>query len=202
MLAGVLSLSTHYISPPVVFAQEENKVLGVPVLRQERNLSCEAASARMVLAFFGKHIPEAELQAALPLNPNPFLGFRGNVDGRLGFEHYGVYAPPIASLLTNYGVSASPIMGADETLIKQKLAEGKPTIIWGTARTKGRGAVKNVEADGQNVKLVLGEHTFLVQGYENGMWIINDTLRNSPFKVKSLDSLGWSSLDRMAVIVN
>jgi uncharacterized protein YvpB len=195
VFAGIIFL-VKLNSP--VHAQE----LAVPNLIQERNLSCEVAATDMVLSFLGKDIQERDLQASLPLNPNPYLGFRGNVDGRLGFKDYGVYAPPIANLLTSYGVSASPVTGIDEEIIKQKLLEGKPTIIWGTARARGRGKTVIEEMEGQTYKLVLGEHTFVVIGYEDGRWIINDSLRSSPYKVKSLDSLGWNSLDRMAVILN
>jgi uncharacterized protein YvpB len=179
---------------------QEDITLQVPSYHQERNLSCESSTARMVLSFLGKNIPEVELQSALPINENPFLGFRGNVDGSLGFNNYGVYAPPIVNLLSNYGVSASPIMGADEELIKQKLKEGKPTIIWGTARVKGKGKTK-VEGE-EKYKLVLGEHTFVVIGRDKNMWIVNDPLRVGSYKVKTLDSLGWNALDRMAVVLN
>jgi uncharacterized protein YvpB len=192
--------STPFITSRPAYAQEQETTLAVPAYVQQRNLSCEVAASRMVLSFYGHDIDEAALQASLPLNQNPNLGFRGNVDGRIGFDNYGVHAEPIANLLDQNGLPATAYYGIDENFIRQKLSEGKPVIIWGTARLKGRGKAKYDEIDGQQVKVVLGEHTFVVAGYDNGKFIINDSIGGRVYKVRSLTSLGWNSLDRMAVV--
>src|SRR5687768_13140421 len=115
VLALLLSIffAIPTIYPKKAFAQSQESVLSVPIFAQERNLSCEASAAKMILSFYGKDVPEAEILAFFGSNPNPYLGFRGNVDGKLGFINYGVYAPPVANSLTNYGVPSTVYSGID-----------------------------------------------------------------------------------------
>jgi uncharacterized protein YvpB len=68
-----------------------------PVFAQQHYLSCEYASTRMITAFWGQEIGEREFIQAIPLNDNPHLGYRGNIDGSFGGTwNYGIYAEPIA----------------------------------------------------------------------------------------------------------
>lgn len=204
LLSVILFLTAFFVftifSNTTVHAQESSTNLPVPAFAQQRNLSCESSAARMVLFYYGHNVDEVNLQSALPLNANPYIGFRGNVDGRIGFDNYGVYAGPIADLMDQNGLPSTAYFAIDEDFIRQKLTEGKPVIIWGTARLKGRGKTVLEEAEGQTYKLVLGEHTFVVRGWDNGKFVINDSIGGRVYSVKSLASLGWNSLDRMAVI--
>lgn len=197
-LSLLFGLPIYY--PKTAYAQEQSINLPVRAFAQEQNLSCEVATARMLLAYYGHNIDEATLQSALPLNENPYLGFRGNVDGRIGFDNYGVYAVPIVDILNSNGVHSTAYFSVDENFVKQKLAEGKPVIIWGTARLKNRGKTIYPEVDNQKVKIVLGEHTYLIHGYDNGRFLVNDSIGGRQYNVASLNSLGWNSLDRMTIV--
>ena len=144
--------------------------LTVAPQKQAHNLSCESSAASMVAQYHGLALKEAEALAALPLNDNPHLGFRGDVDGPTGgIQDYGVYAGPILQILKDRGLRAWPVdNGLDG--IKLAIARGNPVIAWvtydclpskPTTRTIG----------GQEVTLVPNQHVVVVTGYNaEGVW--------------------------------
>lgn len=138
--------------------------------QQGHNLSCESSAVSMVAGYHGVPLSEAEALAALPLNANPHLGFRGNVDGPTGgLEDYGVYAGPILELLNKRGLRAWPVedgLGG----IKAALARGNPVIVWVTYNCQP-GTPTVVSIDGQEVTLVPYQHVVVVTGYDTeGVW--------------------------------
>src|SRR5579862_763671 len=86
---------------------------GYPQLYQQHALSCEAAVASM--ATRGR-VSEQQILDQMPLNANPYLGFRGNVDGEQsltnGLADYGIYAPPLALELQRFGYQTEVISGS------------------------------------------------------------------------------------------
>lgn len=144
----------------------------LPVARQQQshNLSCESSAASMVARFLGVPLSEAEVLSALPLNDNPHLGFRGNVDGPTGgIEDYGVYAEPIAEVLKTRGLRVQPVVGGLAG-IKAALDRGNPVIAWVTYNCLPSTPVKVVVGD-ELVTLVPNQHTVVVTGYNaDGVW--------------------------------
>jgi uncharacterized protein YvpB len=129
----------------------------------------------MVAGYHGIPLSEAEVLAALPLSDNPYLGFRGNVDGPTGgIEDYGVYAGPILDILTNRGLQAWPVEGGLDG-IKGALARGNPVIAWITYDCWPSTPTSQMIGD-QEVILVPYQHVVVVTGYsDSGVWA-NDPL--------------------------
>lgn len=183
----------------------------IPLLSQQRNLSCEAAAIRMVLDFYQEKVSEDDILAKLPKNLNPNLGFRGNVDGKVwGINDYGVYAPVVAKVLEDFAIPSTAYTNINEGFLKQRVMDGKPAIIW-VNTTNPNPKTVTTKVGKEQVKLVTGEHTVVVKGYKNGKWVINDPwAKTSPnglriadsFEVENLDSIYWHMFDHMAVIVN
>ncbi len=138
--------------------------------RQSHNLSCESSAASMVAQYHGVPLSEAEVLAALPLNDNPHLGFRGNVDvAPGGIEDYGVYAEPIMGILNNRGLRARLVEGGLDG-IKAAIARGNPVIAWVTYNCQPS-TPTTVNVGGQAVTLVPDQHAVVVTGYSaDGVW--------------------------------
>lgn len=144
--------------------------LSVARQQQSHNLSCESSAASMAAGYHGIPLSEAEVLAALPLSENPYLGFRGNVDGPTGsIEDYGVYAGPILDILNNRGLQAWPVEGGLDG-IKQALARGNPVIAWVTYNCQASTPTLQIVGD-QEVVLVPYQHVVVVTGYnDTGVW--------------------------------
>jgi uncharacterized protein YvpB len=144
--------------------------LDVARQRQSHNLSCESSAASMVANYHRVSLSEEEVLAALPLNDNPHLGFRGNVDGPTGgLEDYGVYAGPILNILNRHGLQARIVQGG-VLGIKAALARGNPVIAWVTYDCQ-QSVPETRIIDGEAVTLVPWQHAVVVTGYNNeGLW--------------------------------
>jgi uncharacterized protein YvpB len=137
---------------------------------QSHSLSCESSAASMAAQYHGVPLSEADVLAALPLNDNPHLGFRGNVDGPIGStQDYGVYAGPIQDILNSQGLHAWPIEGGLEG-IREAIVRSNPVIAWVTYDCQP-GTPMTTTVDGQEVTLVPYQHVVLVTGYNTeGIW--------------------------------
>lgn len=141
--------------------------LNVPFYRQERNLSCEIAALRMILAEDGVFIAENDLFNQLPhgpLNADPNEVFVGNVDGQQMTTGYGVHWKPIASLAGTYR-SANSFDGQTVGYLVDQLHAGHPVIIWGSVHSNPQ-HLSWETPEGRTVNnAVNGEHTWVVIGY-------------------------------------
>lgn len=138
--------------------------------KQTHNLSCESSAASMAASYFGLDLSEEQILAALPRNPNPYLGFRGNPDGPTGgIQDYGVYSGPIMDVLNSHGLRAWSVEGGLNG-IKAAIARGDPVIAWITYNVQvSAPVIENI--GGQSVPLVPDQHTVLVTGYDaEGVW--------------------------------
>ena len=144
--------------------------LSVARQRQGHNLSCESSAASMAAQYQGVPLSESEVLAALPLNDNPHLGFRGNVDGPTGgIEDYGVYAGPILNILNDRGLQAVLVQGGLEG-VRAALARRNPVITWVTYSC-GWQTSTTTSIDGQEVTLVPFQHVVVATGYNSeGFW--------------------------------
>jgi len=176
----------------------------VPALPQLRNLSCETAAMRMVLAARGVTTSEEEILARMPRSEDPHRGFRGNPEGDghdPELKDYGVYAEVVAQVLQSYGVPAQAVQGMSEWELRQAVRAGNAAIVWVTAEENPR----IVEGDG--FRLVEGEHVYVVVGLlKDGRLLVHDPWgvradsgREGTFPVWAVQQ--WGLFDRQAVIV-
>lgn len=147
--------------------------------RQSHNLSCESSAASMAAQYHDVGLSEADVVAALPLNPNPNLGFRGDVDGPTGgLEDYGVYASPLLEVLNSQGLRARPVEGGLDG-IKAAIARGNPVIAWVTYDCRPS-TPTTTTINGEAVTLVPWQHVVVVTGYnQEGVWA------NDPWDAKA-----------------
>ncbi len=201
----------HLIKAAQSTVHHDVKKMNVPLISQTRNLNCEATTVQMILQYYGKKNSVDEIQRALHLSPDPHLGFRGDVDGNIwGFDDYGVYAEPIAKVMTQFGLPAKAYSKISTDFLKEKILAGKPAIIW-IVISNPHPKEKYVTIDGEKVKLISGEHVAVVTGFENGTWILNDPWNTTSktgakqakqLLVDDLDEIMWNDFDHMAVIVD
>jgi uncharacterized protein YvpB len=144
--------------------------LDVARQKQAHNLSCESSAASMAAQYHQVSLSEADVLAALPQDENPYLGFRGNVDGPTGGTvDYGVYAGPVQQILNKAGLRATTIEGG-LAAIRAALARGNPVIAWITYNCQVGTPVTQVIGD-QTVTLVPYQHVVVLTGYnQDGMW--------------------------------
>jgi uncharacterized protein YvpB len=141
--------------------------------KQGHNLSCESSAASMAARYQGVDLSEAAALAALPLNDNPNLGFRGNVDGPTGgIEDYGVYAGPVIAVLDANGLHATLVSGGLDG-VRAAIARGNPVIAWVTYRLLPSTPVLET-IGGQQVTLVPNQHVVVVTGYDSAGFWAND----------------------------
>ena len=138
--------------------------------KQSRNLSCESSAAAMAAQYHGVALSEADVLAALPRNPNPNLGFRGNVDGPPGgLEDYGVYAGPIIQILEDWRLRARLVEGGLAG-IKAALARGNPVVAWITYDCQLASPTRLTIGE-EVVTLVGYQHAVVITGYNaEGVW--------------------------------
>lgn len=104
---GALALSGGLGSRPDRVAASGGSMIQVPTYAQQRNLSCEYASAVIAMASFGSWVSGCAFDPLVGWSPNPHLGFRGDINGVWGNTvDYGVYAEPLAAVLPTFGLPA------------------------------------------------------------------------------------------------
>lgn len=181
-------------------ASPAGRRLPVPQQQQSHNLSCESAAASMAANYLGVSLSEAEVLASLPLNANPDLGFRGNVDGPTGgIEDYGVYAGPIREVLSSRGLRAELVEGGLSG-ITAAIDRGNPVIAWITYNCQP-GVPTTLAVEGQPVALVPYQHAVVVTGYNSeGVWAndpwdgLEDFYSNADFQ-RALSYFGDMALE-------
>jgi uncharacterized protein YvpB len=176
--------------------------LNVGQQRQSRNLSCESSAASMAAQYHGVDLSESQVIASLPLNDNPYLGFRGNVDGPTGgIQDYGVYAGPIMAVLNDWGLQATAIEGG-VTGIQAALARGNPVIAWVPYDCLPSTPVETI-INGETVSLVPNQHVVVITGYNaEGVWANDPWDGLEDFYTYAELDRGMSYFDDMAIEVS
>ncbi|MFH8092474.1 MAG: C39 family peptidase [Candidatus Aenigmatarchaeota archaeon] len=189
------------------------KILNVPLDRQNYKLSCELSSAAMIASYYKKGSTdywEEKFVREIPKHCNPHRGFRGEINGYVstycnpppGYNNpvgYGVYNEPIAELLTNNGIPSIAV-SANYDMLEDAIMQGKPVIVWLSRRTNPVETETDPET-GQTFKLIYGEHAVVVTGvtyrYGQRAFIVNDPISG----VYTLFNIPrWEDFDNMAVI--
>jgi uncharacterized protein YvpB len=161
---------------------------GFPLLRQQHSLTCEASAASMGTRGV---ISETQIMTALPRDPNPNFGFRGNPNGyaRGELADYGVYANPVHRALLSYGYASDVITYGSDTQIAGYLTRGWPVVVWVTYQLQ-RAQPRLVQRDGVQFILVPHEHALLVVGYGAQTVVAND-----PWTAKRV-RYSWAQFNR------
>jgi uncharacterized protein YvpB len=146
--------------------------LNVPYHRQEHSLSCEIASLKMALDYAGVNVSETELINNLNFDPpiqktgkvwgNPYQGFVGDIDGKMGRTGYGVYWEPIVAVGNIYRPTHYfTHMTAHD--IANHILNNRPVVVWGYSGYGGK-LTWNTE-DGEKINAINGEHARVVIGF-------------------------------------
>ncbi|MHC1740011.1 MAG: C39 family peptidase [Anaerolineaceae bacterium] len=189
--------------PPSDGIPSSAQVSGITGLNQSHLLSCESRSAVDWARYFGVSISENSFQAQLPLSDNPDTGFVGSPDGAEGQippNSYGVHADPVASLLRQYGLSATAVHGFSYDDLRKQIAAGHPVIVWVYGNVWYGGYPQSyTSSDGHTTTVIRYEHTVIVTGYDNDYVSILD---GGMFYYRTTAQFlsSWSSLGEMAVI--
>lgn len=163
-------------------------LVGVPLLRQQHSLTCEASATSMATR---AQVSERQIMGTLPRNPNPNLGFRGNPDGQQGkrLVDYGVYAQPLHRVMAQYGYRSEVIMYGTDDAIRSYVDRGWPVVVWVTYQLQ-RAAPRLGIANGEPFLLVPYEHALTVVGYQSGAVIAHD-----PWTAKRV-AYDWRNFNR------
>ena len=120
----------------------EIRKLTVPSYRQVYSLSCEAASLRMALAYYGVNTSDDDILSRIGYAPkprdtatntwqDPNVEFVGEVNGKMNVTGWGVYAGPVAKAARSFGRSADVVYGPSTSTVASAIYAGRPVVVWG-----------------------------------------------------------------------
>jgi uncharacterized protein YvpB len=202
-LAQVAMQKTSDLLTAVTGAPASALLQGYPQLYQQHALSCEAAVASM--ATRGR-VSEQQILDQMPRNANPYLGFRGNVDGAQslanGLADYGIYAPPLARELQQFGYQAEVVSGtAAPALLRHSIGTLQlPVEVWATHFLGDYPAITG-SAGGDSFTLINGEHARLAIGYDAGGIHTLDPIDGPRYDSWATFLAPWSRFNYMGIIV-
>jgi uncharacterized protein YvpB len=200
---GVMTL-TLFGTAPKVEAQalpEEMVLDNFPIFAQWYNLSCEYSSTRMMTAYWNREINDTQFIKLIGFDPNPHLGFRGDINGPFGGTwDYGIYAEPIALALENQGFESKLLVNGVASL-KEELALGRPVQVWVIAGMSWGNPFRATH-EGLSFILAGGEHSVVVYGYDpNGVYIADPAYGGRSFYDWDTFLGSWSNFDQMAMSI-
>jgi LysM repeat protein len=172
----------------------------VPTHQQERNLSCEYASAFIATSAFGKGIPEQVFIDEVPKARNPHYGYRGNIDGAWGgYDDYGVYPEALVPVLNEWGFAGDVFYSmGDPTPLKNHLDAGHAVMVW--MALWGDTGVRYHDDDSYTV--FAGEHVMVAYAYDgNGVYLSDPA--HGTYKFMNWDTFRyvWGTSDGMSLAV-
>lgn len=170
LLEGTISKSTEE-----QVSTGEVVLRNIPVDIQDNLVSCESSAAGMAAAGVengflpdGYGTWEEYFMDVIPSNPNPHEGFRGNVEtggGQTMEGAYGVYVEPVAEAFRKAKIPCR-ILGGGENYkrIEEHIRMGYPVMVWISGEMDAPIEIWTDPETGQKVKLISGEHVWLVTG--------------------------------------
>jgi uncharacterized protein YvpB len=167
------------------------------------NLDCESRSAVDFARYLGNDLVETTFLNQLPQSDDPNKGFVGSYNdpvGQIPPDSYGVYADPIADLLTSLGTPAQGISSFTWNQVRKEIANGRPVIVWVIYGIESGTPIEYVvPSDGSTVIVAHYEHTVIVIGYTSDtVTVMDGASRYSVSLSQFLDS--WSVFGYLAVI--
>jgi len=194
-------------TPTYVSLPSSASVSGMSGQSQQLNLDCESRSAVDWAKHYGFNLGEIDFLNHLPRSDDPEIGFVGNPNGVWGSippNDYGVHAPPVSSLLQNYGLTAGEFRSLQWNDLRAEIASGNPAIVWiigGSNYNLVNGTPHLYTAASTNDTTIVApyEHTVILVGYTSSTVTV---LNGSRFVTISLDQFldSWSALNFMAVL--
>ena len=173
----------------------------VPIHQQKHNLSCEYASCQIATAGLGKEIDEDRFIPVVGTNPNPHLGFRGNIDGTFiyGYEDYGVYPKPLVTALPQFGFLGRELTGGKNELITE-LAAHHPVVVW---LDFGYTSSFMYDINGEMVLMATKSHVVCAYGYNDEGVLICDPDSSRRKRVIPWNNFMrmWDSMDQYSLAV-
>lgn len=232
LAALVMSLPWTPGTSPRAGTPHSTVMLAHPIKYQQIDISsCEAAAAHIAMQMSGVSVPEQQLIDELPMDRrspiydrsgavirwgDPYQDFVGDITRGDSWPlvGYGVYAPPILSLLHRHGLDGS-YGGAHMTVdeVRRAIDAGHPVIVWIPKLSLYSWPSTLVRHywqtwDGRTVPWTRQEHAQVVVGYDatgfyldnpdyqrysGGQWLWHYTLWQ--FQV------GWNLLDDQGIVV-
>jgi uncharacterized protein YvpB len=174
----------------------------VPNYFQQRNLSCEYASAVIAMAAYGVWVSEWDFDAIVGLSENPHWGYRGDINGWWGnTEDYGVYAEPLVGALNAFGFWGDAFYAAgDSSALTTRLDAGSPTLVW--IGLWGDTGYYEYAADGTPYLLVPGLHVVVAYDYDDwGVWVSDPATGTNIFYDWGTFMWMWNAVDGMGLAV-
>ena len=154
--------------PTVAKIPASHYISGLYGMDQMTTLDCEMRSAVDWARYFGITINETEFISRLPFSDDPETGFVGEIDGEMGQfppDGYGVYPPPIAALLQQYGLNAQAVKGMTYEDLQREIANDRPVIVWIVNLPFEIDATTYTASNGNTVPVARFEHTWIITGY-------------------------------------
>ena len=174
----------------------------VPAYQQQRNLSCEYAALSIATGALGGGVSEYDVEAQVPLNPNPHKGYRGDISQPWGgTTHYGVYAAPLVPALAAFGFTGTPFYGEPADLMAA-IDRGEPTLVWLGMHGEA-GTFHETDAAGDRYQLTPYMHVMVAYGYDDGGVYLSDPGTGSlTWSDWGTFTARWNVMDGMALSVS
>jgi uncharacterized protein YvpB len=206
----------------------EEHILKVPFFRQIYNLSCEAASLQMALAYRGVSANQDQILAKIGVaNPyikeyddkgqiiwgDPNIGFVGNVkayfygsDGSFKTgKGWGVNNGPVARVAAEFRSGSYEVDGANIDDLKNALRQNKPVIFWHGRDDAKRGELLYKTPEGKEIKL-FQNHVNVLTGFstKNGStrYYFNDPIYGKYSASEAHVKKIWARYNNEIVVVN
>jgi uncharacterized protein YvpB len=176
--------------------------VGVPTYMQQRNLSCEYASAVIAMGAYGTWVSEYAFDDLVPLSANPHWGYRGDITGWWGnTDDYGVYAAALVPALNYFGFWGEEFYAqGDSNALTARLDAGTPVIVW--LGLWGNTGYYEYTDDGTPFKLVPGLHVVVAYGYDSsGVYVSDPAWGSTRFFDWGSFMYHWNAVDGMGLSV-
>lgn len=162
--------------------------------RQFFNLSCEFASAASIIFHFTNNpvfsvvnegTSEKTLVNKVAISRNPNVGLRMGIPVNLeniyvnlnrefgGSDYYGIHAPPFFDIFQNYKLTSKPIYINGSTISSIQKAISNDHLIMAWIKIGYQQPIDDLLSYGK-VKIVKGEHTVVINGYDEKGVIVMD----------------------------
>jgi uncharacterized protein YvpB len=169
-----LKLKNENEETPKAIPSSKIVQLDVPAFKQEYIRSCEEASLRMVLAFYGINTNDMEIVKKVGYDPHPWdtknniwddpdTMFVGSIDDP-NKNGYGTFAPPIARAAQAFGREAESYLGVSDKFLAEQIYAGHPVIVWGFSKMDSLQKYFWSTKEGKKIVAYRGEHARVITG--------------------------------------
>lgn len=193
-------------------------MLEIPIVKQAHRASCEVASLRASMLYYGVDKSEEYLleQVTYDTSPryldeygqlywgDPQKGYVGNVDAPVIYvDGYGVYNEPIYRALRQNGFTKSiSKVGWDPEEMYNYLRQSYPVIVWISNDYATKDVQYWIAPDGTQVKWFVGEHAVVLRGIDENYVYVMDVGYGANKQVPIVEfEKGFANLDNMAIVV-